>query len=98
MIGAYLFGWMVDKFIEQFGIARTEALLSFNNEPAPITLRVNTLKTTLEELIEWIEKETSEKNKYRNKSHLIETALELLREKKDPTRNKRRSQHARKKV
>jgi len=52
--------WMVDKFIEQFGIARTEALLSFNNEPAPITLRVNTLKTTLEELIEWIHSEHPE--------------------------------------
>jgi len=33
-----------------------------------------------EELISWIEKEIKDKKKYRNKSHLIETALELLRE------------------
>ena len=31
------------------------------------------------ELISWIEKELKEKKKYRNKSHLIETALELLK-------------------
>ena len=34
-----------------------------------------------EELIEWIEQELSEKRIYRNKSHLIETALELLKDK-----------------
>jgi Arc/MetJ-type ribon-helix-helix transcriptional regulator len=33
-----------------------------------------------EELISWIEKELKDKKKYRNKSHLIETALELLKE------------------
>ena len=33
-----------------------------------------------EELISWIGSELKDKKKYRNKSHLIETALELLRE------------------
>ena len=33
-----------------------------------------------EELISWIESELKDKRKYRNKSHLIETALELLKE------------------
>ncbi len=33
-----------------------------------------------EDLISWIEKELKNKKKYRNKSHLIETALELLKE------------------
>ena len=33
-----------------------------------------------EELISWIAKELKDKKKYRNKSHLIETALELLKE------------------
>jgi Arc/MetJ-type ribon-helix-helix transcriptional regulator len=33
-----------------------------------------------ESLISWIEKELKNKKKYRNKSHLIETALELLKE------------------
>ena len=31
------------------------------------------------ELIEWIAKEVSDKTKYRNKSHLIEIALEKLK-------------------
>lgn len=32
------------------------------------------------ELIEWISQEIEDKKKYRNKSHLIEIALELLKE------------------
>ena len=32
-----------------------------------------------EELILWIEKELSDRKKYRNKSHLIEIALENLK-------------------
>jgi len=32
-----------------------------------------------EELIRWIEKQLEDKKKYRNKSHLIEIALELLK-------------------
>lgn len=35
-----------------------------------------------EELINWIEKEINDTKKYRNKSHLIEIALEMLRSKK----------------
>jgi len=44
-----------------------------------------TIETTL---IKWIEKEVSEKKAYRNKSHLIETALEMLKEKEDLKRKK----------
>ena len=32
-----------------------------------------------EELVNWIEKELQNKEKYRNKSHLIEIALHLLK-------------------
>lgn len=32
-----------------------------------------------EELISWINKKLADKTKYRNKSHLIEIALELLK-------------------
>ena len=32
-----------------------------------------------EELINWIEKEVQNKERYRNKSHLIEIALHLLK-------------------
>ncbi len=35
--------------------------------------------TIEEDLIRWIEKEIKDKKKYRNKSHLIEIALELLK-------------------
>lgn len=32
-----------------------------------------------EELVKWIDKEIEDKTRYRNKSHLIEIALELLK-------------------
>ena len=32
-----------------------------------------------EELINWIEKEIKDERKYRNKSHLIEVAIEMLK-------------------
>lgn len=39
-----------------------------------------TISATIDnELIEWIEKQVSDKAKYRNKSHLIELALEMLK-------------------
>jgi len=38
------------------------------------------ISATIEkELVRWIEKEVNDKKKYRNKSHLIEIALELLK-------------------
>jgi len=41
--------WMVQRFIEQYGEQETEKICSSLNEPAPLTLRVNTLKTTVEQ-------------------------------------------------
>ena len=35
-----------------------------------------------EELINWIEKEIKNERKYRNKSHLIEIAIEMLKSNK----------------
>jgi Arc/MetJ-type ribon-helix-helix transcriptional regulator len=35
-----------------------------------------------EELINWIEKEINDTRKYRNKSHLIEVAIEMLKSNK----------------
>ncbi len=35
--------------------------------------------TIEQDLIEWIEKEVSSNTRYRNKSHLIEAALEMLK-------------------
>jgi Arc/MetJ-type ribon-helix-helix transcriptional regulator len=39
--------------------------------------------TIEEDLIRWISKETKHNKRYRNRSHLIETALEKLKEGKD---------------
>ena len=36
-----------------------------------------------EELIKWIEEQLEDRKKYRNRSHLIEVALELLKDKKE---------------
>ena len=36
--------------------------------------------TIEDELVEWIEKELKDRQKYRNKSHLIEVALYRLRQ------------------
>jgi 16S rRNA (cytosine967-C5)-methyltransferase len=41
--------WMVKKFINQYGMEETECICAALNETAPLTLRVNTLKTNLEE-------------------------------------------------
>ncbi|HPU41303.1 MAG TPA: 16S rRNA (cytosine(967)-C(5))-methyltransferase RsmB [Acetivibrio clariflavus] len=49
--------WMVRNWLNRFGESFTEALLKCNNETAPLTVRVNTLKTSTEELREQLEKE-----------------------------------------
>jgi 16S rRNA (cytosine967-C5)-methyltransferase len=41
--------WMVQKLIDQYGEREAENICSSLNEPAPLTLRVNTLKTTVEQ-------------------------------------------------
>jgi 16S rRNA (cytosine967-C5)-methyltransferase len=41
--------WMVQKFIEQYGESESEKICASLNEQAPITLRVNTLKTTVDQ-------------------------------------------------
>ena len=40
--------WMVERFVEQYGGAETEALCKSLNEQAPVTLRVNELKSNVE--------------------------------------------------
>ena len=42
------------------------------------------ISATIEkELINWIEKEIADTKKYRNKSHLIEVAIEMLKSNKN---------------
>lgn len=47
--------WMCEKFLAECGEARTEALLRAFDEVPPMTLRVNTLRTTREALLSELE-------------------------------------------
>ena len=38
--------WLVERWLDRYGFEAAERWASFNNEPAPITLRVNTLTTS----------------------------------------------------
>ncbi len=39
--------WLVKRWLKRFGAQRTIALCRFNNEPAPLTIRVNRLKLSV---------------------------------------------------
>jgi len=49
--------WMVERWLKEFGLEGTIALCRANNEPAPNTIRTNTLKITRPGLIEWLKRE-----------------------------------------
>ncbi len=38
--------WLVERWLDRLGFERTEHWLIFNNQPPPLTLRANTLRTT----------------------------------------------------
>ena len=44
--------WLVKKWLKNYGREATEALCAFDNTPAPVCLRVNTLVTTRDALME----------------------------------------------
>lgn len=49
--------WMVERMLGEFGMEETIAICKANNEPAPNTVRVNTLKITREGLAERLVRE-----------------------------------------
>jgi 16S rRNA (cytosine967-C5)-methyltransferase len=49
--------WIVERWLARFGPDATRALMSANNKPIPIGLRVNRLKLTRDELIERLTRE-----------------------------------------
>ncbi|MBE3554135.1 MAG: 16S rRNA (cytosine(967)-C(5))-methyltransferase RsmB [Thermicanus sp.] len=49
--------WMVKRWLKQYGEEKTEAMLSANNAPSPLTLRINPLRTTREELLSFFKEE-----------------------------------------
>ncbi|MBN1396814.1 MAG: methyltransferase domain-containing protein, partial [Bacteroidetes bacterium] len=48
--------WMIEKFIAQYEESETEKICASLNKLAPLTIRVNTLKTTVEQCKEELEK------------------------------------------
>ena len=47
--------WLLERWLDRYGFEAAEQWASFNNEPAPITLRVNTLITSLPALVRELE-------------------------------------------
>ena len=43
--------WLAARWLARYGFAATEAWVRFNNQPAPLTLRVNTLKVSTADLL-----------------------------------------------
>ena len=43
--------WLMERWLERYGFDAAEAWAKFNNAPAPLTLRVNTLRASRAELI-----------------------------------------------
>jgi len=50
-------GWLVSRWLTRYGLDATERWLQFDNSAAPLTLRVNPLKTTTDELIRRLDDE-----------------------------------------
>lgn len=78
--------WLVKKYIELFGEEFTESLLAAGNETPELTVRVNTMKITAEDLIEKLSEEgvTATPGKYIDyalniKSPVPVTSLEAFR-------------------
>jgi 16S rRNA (cytosine967-C5)-methyltransferase len=55
--------WMVQKIIDTYGESSAEQILRGLNEPAPLTLRVNALKTTVDECVAELAKENIQAGK-----------------------------------
>lgn len=49
--------WLASRWMSRYGFQQAEAWETFNNAAAPLTLRVNTLKTTAGTLVEVLQKE-----------------------------------------
>lgn len=49
--------WLVERWIEQLGVAEARQLAEASSQQPPLTLRVNTLRSTREELLQEFEKQ-----------------------------------------
>jgi 16S rRNA (cytosine967-C5)-methyltransferase len=46
--------WLAARYLDRHGFADARAWLEFNNQPAPLTLRINSLRNTRTELLDWL--------------------------------------------
>lgn len=44
--------WLVERWLDRYGFEAADRWTTFNNAPAPVTLRVNTIKTSVQDLTE----------------------------------------------
>lgn len=49
--------WLVDFWVNTYGLEETEKILAANNRPSPITIRINPLKTSREEVLRLLKEE-----------------------------------------
>lgn len=66
--------WLVEQFIESYGMEFTEKMLHENNIPPVASVRVNTTKATVDEVLEMLEQEGVEAER----SKMIPECLHLI--------------------
>ncbi|MDX9872196.1 MAG: 16S rRNA (cytosine(967)-C(5))-methyltransferase RsmB [Clostridia bacterium] len=49
--------WMIERWLQRYGFAATEELCRFNNQPADLWIRTNTLRTNRDSLVERLHQE-----------------------------------------
>ena len=76
--------WLVEKWLNQFGIGETISLCKADNAPPPFTIRTNTLKITREKLIELAILVGTDYNPGGIKGIGPKKALEIVKYSKDP--------------
>lgn len=64
--------WFVRRCIQEFGVEAAEALCEVNNRPAPMILRVNGLKTTVEEAVDGLREEGLEASEAPNVADAVQ--------------------------
>lgn len=69
--------WLVERLLEQVGEIECEAFLRENNQQPPVVLRVNTLKTTMEQLLPLLP--GAEKHPYLPDALVCDSVREYLR-------------------
>ena len=73
--------WLVEKWVEHYGVETTISLCKANNTSPPLIIRTNTLKTTRENLIESLNKEglSSEPTAYSPDGILVHHPADITR-------------------